>query len=258
MIRVENVRFAYPGANDAALAGATLSVPDGGYVAFLGANGSGKSTMARLLNGLAIAEEGVVEVDGWNLAVEAHHPWVRRRLQVVFQNPENQAVGLTIGEDLAFGLANLGVPRDQFVQRIGDALDAVGWSVPWDRPVHQLSGGEKQKLALASVLVLEPRHLVLDEPTAFLDPRSRREFLSALHRARHERGFSLVHITHRLSEVWDADHWVLFHRGRTEGQQCPETWLRDPGFLGSRGLELPYDARLRLALDRQGVGVLWT
>jgi len=258
MIRVSQARFSYPGASGYALSGVDLTVDDGGYVALLGANGSGKSTLARLLNGLEVPDEGSVEVDGLDTAGPANRPLVRRRLQVVFQNPENQAVGLTVGEDLSFGLANFGVPREVFQPRIQAALDAVCWSVSLDRPVHRLSGGEKQKLALASVLVLEPRHLVLDEPTAFLDPRSRREFLDSLHGARQERGFSLVHITHRLTEVWDADQWVVFHQGRSEGQRTPDEWLRDRDFLESRGLELPYAARLQSALERRGLEALWT
>lgn len=258
MIRVVQARFSYPGASAPALAGVDLEVPDGGYVALLGANGSGKSTLARLLNGLEVADEGRVEVDGLDPALVAHRALVRRRLQVVFQNPENQAVGLTVGEDLAFGLANFGVPREVFGPRIQAAFDAVGWSIPLDRPVHQLSGGEKQKLALASVLVLEPRSLVLDEPTAFLDPRSRREFLGALRRARKDRGLSLVHITHRLGEVEDADQWAVFHQGRSVGQESPADWSEDPGYLEALGLEWPYEIRLQAALERRGWGAEWT
>ena len=254
MIRVTQADFSYPGAIRPALSGIDLEIGDGEYVAFLGANGSGKSTLARLLNGLEVPHSGWVEVDG--LDTRRDGLLVRQRLQLVFQNPEEQAVGLTVGEDLAFGLANLGVAREDFSRRIDEALTAVGWTVSTDSPVHRLSSGEKQKLALASVLVLEPRHLVLDEPTAFLDPRSRQEFLASLHRARQHRGFTLIHITHRLEDVLEAGRWLVFAAGRLEGDRSPEEWAQAPTFLQSRGVEPPFSHRLRDALKLSGVEVV--
>jgi len=258
MIRVLQAGFAYPGAARQALSGIDLTVGDGESLALLGANGSGKSTLCRLLNGLEVADSGLVEVDDLDLAEPANRLAVRQRLQVVFQNPENQAVGLTVGEDLAFGLINFGVPRSEFASRIEGVLASLRWSVPLDRPVHRLSGGEKQKLALAAVLILEPRHLVLDEPTSFLDPRSRREFLASLHAARSHRPFSLIHITHRLEDVLDVDRWVVFAGGRLVGDRSPAEWI-ESGELTQWGLELPYGVRLEQALLHRGLrDALWS
>lgn len=237
---LSDVRFGYDEGAAPVLDALDLTIPGGQRVALLGCNGSGKSTIARLLNGLLVPQRGRVEIDGLVTSEHSSLPDIRRLLQVVFQNPENQQVGLTIFEDVAFGLANISVPTGQMIDRVHEALAAVGLDLPIDRPLNSLSGGQLQRVALASVMALRPRYLVLDEVTSMLDPESRGHVLESMRRAHRSGGVGLVQITHHLDEVEDADRLVVLRNGRVEADGRPEDILGDHALLAEAGLEAPY------------------
>jgi energy-coupling factor transport system ATP-binding protein len=263
MIRVNNVSYSYSEEVELvsgryALRNVTLDIPGGAYVAFMGSNGSGKSTLARMMNGLLKPMEGFVTVDGLDTRDVGTRKDLRRIVQLVFQNPENQIVGVTLEDDIAFGLSNIGYPQRDMPMRIEWALKQVGLDGRQRQSVFELSGGEKQKLALASVLALSPRYIILDEATSMLDTASREQFLQTLHLIRASMGFGLIHITHHFGEVWGAEHLVLFRDGVVESAGTPEYLLNDPDLLAVCGIELPYLAQISANLRRGGVDLpLW-
>lgn len=251
---LRDVSFSYDEDAAPALDAFSLVVPDGQRVAVLGCNGSGKSTLARLLNGLLVPQRGTVEVDSLATNEPANLPSVRRSLQVAFQNPENQQVGLTVFEDVAFGLANITVPTDEMVQRVREALAEVGLPLALDRPLASLSGGQLQRVALASVLALRPRYLVLDEVTSMLDPESRSHVLDSVRRAHAGGRISVIQITHHLDEVEDADRLVVLRDGRIAADGPPPGILGDHGLLAAAGLEPPYRWRLPSTVGKKTPG----
>ncbi|MBY9078102.1 ATP-binding cassette domain-containing protein [Paenibacillus sp. HN-1] len=260
MIQIHGVSFDYHDVNEEdnagrkpALSNVTLDIVSGEFVALLGRNGSGKSSLTRLLNGIEAPYKGEVLVDGLSTDDQAAIPAIRRLVQIVFQNPENQQVGLTVGEDIAFGLSNIGWPHEEMSDRISWAIHLVGLNAPEDRPVSDLSGGEKQKLALAAVLALAPSYLILDEATSMLDPAARRQFVATLHEVRREHPFTLIYITHHLEEVMDADRWVIFREGEIAASGTPDELATDPERLSDCGLELPYTRQLSEWLRLKGV-----
>ncbi|XID94066.1 ATP-binding cassette domain-containing protein [Paenibacillaceae bacterium WGS1546] len=261
MIRINGVSFSYNACSGEeqgvsyALRRVNLDIRDNEFIAFLGPNGSGKSSLSRLLNGIETPTEGTIEIDGLRTDDAAALVDIRRKVQIVFQNPENQQVGITVGEDIAFGLSNRGWPRETMPERIRWALEAVGLDADEDRPVARLSGGEKQKLALAAVMAIDPEVLILDEATSMLDPGGRRDFLNALAQTRERKPFSLIYITHHLEEVLAADRWALFSRGELAAVGQPEELWTRRELLGECGLELPYLRRLALEFGGRGFPV---
>lgn len=241
MIRLEAITFSYdPGYSPTILKGIDTSIREQEMVGILGRNGSGKSTLARLLNGLLLPTTGRVEVEGAATSDASSLPAVRRAVQMVFQNPESQQVGATVFEDIAFGLANIGVPTDTVADRVAEALETVGLDVEPGREVDTLSGGQLQRLALASTLALRPRLLLLDEATSMLDVGSRRQFLETIHRLREALGLGVVHITHDLSDIESADRLVVLDDGRIIAEGTPREVFADAATLERAGLELPY------------------
>ncbi|REK74462.1 ATP-binding cassette domain-containing protein [Paenibacillus paeoniae] len=238
-----------------ALSHISLTIAAGEFVAFLGRNGSGKSSLSRLLNGIELPTEGTVSVEGHVTSDKAALSAVRRIVQIVFQNPENQQVGITVGEDIAFGLSNIGWPQHDIANRVAWAINLVGLDADEDRPVSNLSGGEKQKLALAAVLALAPRCLILDEATSMLDPVARRQFVATLHEVRKQYPFTLIYITHHLEEVTDADRWLLFRAGKVVASGTPNVLAQDTRLLEDCGLELPYYWKLAGLLRESGISV---
>ncbi|AET61238.1 ABC transporter related protein [Paenibacillus terrae HPL-003] len=238
-----------------ALSHISLSIAPGEFIAFLGRNGSGKSSLSRLLNGIEQPTAGIITVEGHSTSDHAAIPDIRRAVQIVFQNPENQQVGITVGEDIAFGLSNIGWPQHDIRNRIAWAISLVGLDADEERPVTNLSGGEKQKLALASVLALAPRYLILDEATSMLDPVARRQFVETLHKVRRQHPFTLIYITHHLEEVVDADRWVLFRSGELAASGTPEELEQNVSLLEDCGLELPYTRRLAILLRQSGLPI---
>jgi energy-coupling factor transport system ATP-binding protein len=227
------------------------TIDPGEYVALIGPNGSGKSTLARMLNGLLVPTEGRVRVKGIPTDAPEKLWTVRQAVGMVFQNPENQHVAPTVREDVAFGLENLGLSREEMLRRIEEALEAVGLRGMEERLVHQLSGGQKQLLAIAGVIAMRPEAIVLDESTSMLDPAARYRVLEVVQRL-NKSGIALIHITHSAEEAARAGRVTVLDRGRIVLDGPPEEiFLRDEE-LRHLGLEVPVLAELTGRLRRRG------
>jgi len=258
MIRLDKVSLTYhPGSEDEvhALTDVDLTIDRGEFVAVVGANGSGKSTLAQLFNALLLPTSGSVRVDGL-LTSDPNALWeIRRRVGMVFQNPDNQLVATTVEEDVAFGPENLGIDPDEIGVRLDRALRAVGLEAFRHRPPHRLSGGQKQRVAIAGVLAMQPDVIVLDEPTAMLDPRGRRDVLATVRRLHREAGITVIYITHFMDEAAAADRVVVLDRGRVACDDVPGRVFRDRALLERAGLDEPPLVQLAGALRRRGVPV---
>ena len=237
MFRLENVTYEYqPGVQ--ALSDVSLHIPKGCWAAIIGANGSGKSTLARHLNGLLTATAGRVLVDGRDVNEYANVQQLRRRVGIVFQNPDNQIVGNSVEEDVAFGPENLGLPRDEIRRRITGALRMVGLVGREKEDPATLSGGQKQRLAIAGALAMQPDALILDEATAMLDPVGAAEVLQVL-RQLHAGGMTIVMITHSMAEVAEAELAVVMAGGRLQLAAPPADVFRNDKELAGWHIELP-------------------
>lgn len=252
LIRVEAVSFDYEVGDRRirALSDVSLSVQPGEVLAIVGANGSGKSTLARHLNALLLPDEGQVWVKGWNTRDQDHRWDIRRTVGMVFQNPESQLVATTIEEEVAFGPENLGLPRGEILRRVEDALVSVGLAAERGRNPQFLSAGQKQRLAMAGVLALEPECIVLDEATAMLDPAGRVSVLEVL-KGLQAQGRTIVLITHLMAEVAQASRVVVLSKGRVAADAAPRQLFRRGGDLQRWGLALPSAAALARALSRE-------
>jgi energy-coupling factor transport system ATP-binding protein len=248
------VTFTYPGAAEPALREVSFALAPGECLAVLGANGSGKSTLAQLANGLFMPQEGSVVVDGVPSAEFPDSFAVRSRVGVVFQNPDDQIVGTVVEEDVAFGPENLGVHPAVMRGRVDRALARTGLTGLERREPHLLSGGQKQRLAIAGILALEPDYLVLDEPTAMLDPRGRVDVLSILEELRSD-GRGLVHITHHVADIATADRVLVLAAGSVRFLGNPEELLGHPDHLRELGLAVPPVIELAEELRRLGAVV---
>ena len=238
-----------------ALDAVSLAIYRGEFVAVLGANGSGKSTLARHLNALLLPDAGQVLVDGLDTR-DAQRVWsVRERVAMVFQNPDNQIVAAVVEEDVAFGPENVGLPPAEIRRRVSDALAEVGLTELRRRAPSALSGGQKQRLAIAGALALRPACLVLDEPTAMLDPAGRQEVLATVRRLRAESGMTVVYITHAMDEAALADRVIVLSRGQVALTGTPREVLTRPDLLGPLGLEPPPAAVAAERLRRAGLGL---
>jgi energy-coupling factor transport system ATP-binding protein len=240
----DNLTFSYPGSERAALANVTFELRVGEYAGVVGPNGGGKSTLLRLINGLLRADSGNVQVADLNPATEPY--LVRRRVGMLFQNPENGLVAPFVEDDVAFGLENLGVEREEMRERVREAIRAVGLEGYERREPHTLSGGEKQRVALAGLLALDPEVLLLDEPTSMLDAAGRREVLERLEELRGAR--TVVHVTHQVDELLDADRVLVLNAGKLVADVSPERLVSDPDLLRENRLALPTTLRLAAAL----------
>jgi energy-coupling factor transport system ATP-binding protein len=243
-VSCERVSFSYPGSGRPALSGVSLDLRQGEYVGVVGPNGGGKSTLVRLLNGLLKPDSGRVLVSGRDPATEPFE--VRKHLGVLFQNPENGLVAPFVEDDVAFGLENLGVPREEMRERVARAIRTVGLEGFERREPHTLSGGEKQRVALAGLLVAEPEILVLDEPTSMLDSAGRMEVLKYLHALQSER--TVLHVTHHLEELTGADRIYVLNGGELVADEIPERFFSNAELLRENRLVLPVVPRLALGL----------
>jgi energy-coupling factor transport system ATP-binding protein len=243
-VSCDNLVFSYPGSELLALAGVSLELRAGEYVGVVGPNGGGKSTLLRLINGLLRTDSGNVRVGGLDPASEPY--LVRRRVGMLFQNPENGLVAPFVEDDVAFGLENLGVERTEMRRRVREAIRAVGLEGYERREPHTLSGGEKQRVALAGLLALDPEVLFLDEPTSMLDAAGRAEVLERLVALRGSR--TVVHVTHHLDELLDADRVLVLNAGKLVTDVSPERLVTDPVLLRENRLALPTTLRLAAAL----------
>ena len=258
ILKTENLTFRYTTAEGAAptvLDGLTLSVRRGEFVAVLGHNGSGKSTLAKHFNAILLPSGGKAYVDGMDTCDENLLLDIRRRVGMVFQNPDNQIVASVVEEDVAFGPENLGVPSEEIRARVDSALAAVGMTEYARHAPHLLSGGQKQRVAIAGVLAMRPECIVLDEPTAMLDPAGRREVLDTVKRLNREQGITVVLITHHMDEAAQADRLIVMHDGHIMADDSPEQVFQNVDGLRSLGLEVPEPVALLYELRQAGVDV---
>ncbi|APC09627.1 energy-coupling factor transporter ATPase [Neomoorella thermoacetica] len=253
MIAIQGATYIYPGSTVPALERIDLAIEPGEFLAITGPNGSGKSTLARLLNGLLRPRQGRILVDGMDTGDDTALITIRRRVGMVFQDPDNQLVGATVAEDVAFGLENLGLPPAEIAKRVDLALRSVGLEDLAARPPHLLSGGQKQRLALAGVLAMEPRYLVLDEATAMLDPVAREEILEQVLRLRQEQGIAIILITHLMEEAVRADRMLIMKSGRIFWQGSPRELSYQERILAAAGLRLPAVIALAKSLRQGGI-----
>jgi energy-coupling factor transport system ATP-binding protein len=244
LVSTQNLTYSYPASGRAALADLTFELRAGEYVGVVGPNGGGKSTLVRLLNGLLRPDSGIVRIGELDPATEPY--LVRKRVGMLFQNPENGLVAPFVEDDVAFGLENLGVQRPVMRERVREAIRAVGLEGYERREPHTLSGGEKQRVALAGILALDPQILLLDEPTSMLDAAGRREVLSRLEGLRGAR--TILHVTHHLEELLDADRVLVLNAGRLVADVRPERLVSDAGLLKENRLMLPPTLRLAASL----------
>ena len=260
MLQTEHLTFAYPAeegesAPTAALEDVTLSVEKGSFVVVLGHNGSGKSTLAKQMNAVLLPCGGTVYVDGMDTKQEALLLEIRRRVGMVFQNPDNQIVANVVEEDVAFAPENLGIPTEEIRRRVDDALAAVGMSEFTRHAPHLLSGGQKQRVAIAGVIAMAPECVVLDEATAMLDPSGRREVLSAIRALNRERGITVVLITHHMDEALNADRLIVMNDGRLAMDGTPAEVFTQVEALRAMGLAAPDTVELLYGLRQGGMDV---
>lgn len=254
MIDVRDLRFAYEdgeGLSATVLDGLNLSIEDGSFVALLGHNGCGKSTLAKHFNAMLLPVGGSVLIRDMDTADEKEKYRIRSTVGLVLQNPDNQLVSTVVEEDVAFGPENLGVPPEEIRVRVKNALDAVGMWEYRDHATHKLSGGQKQRIAIAGVLAMQPDCLVLDEPTAMLDPRGRREVMDTICRLNRERGMTVVLITHYMEEAVLADRVVVMNEGAIVADGTPHEVFSHVDELRRIELDVPQPTELchRLRLD---------
>ena len=235
-----------------ALCGISLSIAAGEFVAVLGANGSGKSTLARHLNALLLPSTGTCRVCGWDTKDEARRWDIRQEVSMVFQNPDNQLIAAVVADDVAFGPENLGVPPAEIRARVQDALALVGMESYAQAAPHLLSGGQKQRIAIAGAIAMQTHCLVLDEPTAMLDPRGRAEVLRAVERLHDEQSMTIVYITHFMEEAIAADRIVLMEAGQVVMDGTPREIFAQPEKVRALGLDVPLAADLAEHLRRGG------
>ena len=235
-----------------ALRGVTLSIGAGEFDAVLGANGSGKSTLARHLNALLLPSEGHCYVRGMDTRDEALRWDIRQEVSMVFQNPDNQLIAAVVADDVAFGPENLGVPPAEIRRRVADALALVGMGRYTQAAPHLLSGGQKQRIAIAGAIAMQTHALVLDEPTAMLDPRGRAEVLSAVERLHEEQGMTIVYITHFMEEAIAADRIVLMDAGQVVMDGTPREIFSQAEKVRALGLDVPLAADIAERLRRGG------
>ena len=235
-----------------ALCGISLSIAAGEFVAVLGANGSGKSTLARHLNALLLPSAGTCRVCGWNTKDEARRWDIRQEVSMVFQNPDNQLIAAIVADDVAFGPENLGVPPTEIRTRVQDALALVGMELYAQAAPHLLSGGQKQRIAIAGAIAMQTHCLVLDEPTAMLDPRGSAEVLRAVKKLHEEQGMTIVYITHFMEEAIAADRIVLMDAGRVVMDGTPHEVFSQSEKVRALGLDIPLAADLAEHLRRGG------
>ena len=259
MTETKALEYAYPAEEGAepvlALRGVDTAIEKGSFVVVLGHNGSGKSTFAKCLNAILLPCGGKVYVEGMDTQDEACLLEIRRRVGMVFQNPDNQIVANVVEEDVAFAPENLGVPTEEIRRRVDDALAAVDMTAFMTHAPHLLSGGQKQRVAIAGVIAMEPECIVLDEATAMLDPAGRREVLDTVRRLNRERGITVVLITHHMAEAQDADRVIVMNDGLVAMDGTPAQVFAQVETLHSFGLAAPDTVELLYALRQAGLPV---
>lgn len=248
-IRVDNVSFSYD--DNRVLNNISLSVQEGEFVALLGHNGCGKSTMAKLFNVLLSPQSGTVTIDGITAETEDDIYEIRSRVGLVLQNPDNQLVATVVEEDVAFGPENLGVPPQEIRRRVDSALKAVDMYEYRSHAPHKLSGGQKQRVAIAGIIAMEPRCIVLDEPTAMLDPKGRQEVMDTIRRLNKSMGITIVLITHYMDEAVQADRVIVMDKGSILTQGTPRQVFSKTELLKEHSLDVPQSVELMYTLKNK-------
>lgn len=257
MLQTDKLSFTYPAeegqsAATTALDNVSLTIEKGSFVVVLGHNGSGKSTLAKHMNAVLLPSGGTVYVEGMDTKDEALLLEIRRRVGMVFQNPDNQIVANVVEEDVAFAPENLGIPSAEIRRRVDDALESVGMAEFVRHAPHLLSGGQKQRVAIAGVLAMRPRCVVLDEPTAMLDPVGRNEVISTIHELNEKFGVTVLLITHHMREAITADRVVVMNDGKVIADDMPKKVFSQVELLKSVGLTVPETTELMYQLNKQG------
>ena len=259
LIKFENVSFKYPDTeleeNNFAVNNVSLEIEKGDFVAILGHNGSGKSTMAKLMNLILTADSGKIFIDGKDITVDELTDddvfEVRKKIGMVFQNPDNQIVATVVEEDVAFGPENLGVEPSEIRKRVDEALSIVNMKEYARHAPHKLSGGQKQRIAIAGTIAMKPACIIFDESTAMLDPLGRKEVMSTIHRLNKEEGITIVLITHYMNEAVQADKVIVMKNGSVYLEGTPNSVFSQPDRLWGAGLEVPQSVELIDRLNKE-------
>lgn len=252
LVELKHVSFKYDAEAGYALHNVSFNIWKGEWLAIVGHNGSGKSTLAKLLNGLHFPLEGSITVGGIPLTEET--VWeTRRKIGMVFQNPDNQFVGTTVQDDVAFGLENHGIERNDMVQRVAQSLEKVKMEQFLNQEPHHLSGGQKQRVAIAGVIALRPDIIILDESTSMLDPRGREEVLETVRELKQDYHMTVISITHDLEEAAKADRIVVMNRGQLYREGTPEEIFQMDEELVKLGLDIPFPVKLSKILREKGL-----
>lgn len=252
LVTIDGVSFSYEGQQTPALKNITFDILEGEWLAIVGHNGSGKSTLAKLLNGLQFPQQGKIAVCGTELT-EATVWDVRKNVGMVFQNPDNQFVGTTVRDDVAFGLENHGVPREIMVERVQTSLDKVQMGTFLNQEPHHLSGGQKQRVAIAGVIALQPAIIILDEATSMLDPRGRAEVIATVRELKDRERITVISITHDLEEAAKADRIIVMNKGELYREGTPEQIFEMDEELVKLGLDIPFPVKMSKLLRHKGV-----
>ena len=255
IIEMKNITFRYqvedtiPALNDV-----SLSIHQGEWIAIIGHNGSGKSTLAKTINGLLLPESGTIEINGQE--VNEKNIWdIRRNVGMVFQNPDNQFVGSTVEDDVAFGLENQGIPRKEMLVRVKESLEQVRMAEFMKKEPSRLSGGQKQRVAIAGIVALRPNVIILDEATSMLDPEGRLEVIATVKKIKEENNLTVLSITHDIDEAANANRIFVMKKGELIQEGTPEEIFSAGEKLIELGLDLPFPERLKAALKQSGLKV---
>ena len=255
VISIKNIHFNYQDQDTReALSDVSLDVYEGEWLAIIGHNGSGKSTLAKMMNGLLEASSGEIYIDGQLLTEESVYE-ARRKVGMVFQNPDNQFVGTTVEDDIAFGLENIGMPRDEMIEKINASLEMVRMSQFKEKEPARLSGGQKQRVAIAGMIALAPKVVILDEATSMLDPQGRYEVISTIQQLHKEKGITVISITHDLDEAAQADRVLLMEGGKVNRIGKPSEIFEMGTELVDKGLDVPFSEKLKAVLKEKGLNV---
>lgn len=255
IIEIKDLCFSYPKAPKKTLNNINLQIKAGQWVALIGHNGSGKSTLAKAIDGLLVPQSGQIFVDGQLLDAQSVLE-IRKKIGMVFQNPDNQFVGADVEGDIAFGLENQGIERSEMVKRVNEALKAVDMQAFAKHEPVRLSGGQKQRVAIAGVLALQPKIVIFDESTSMLDPKGRHEIIDLMRKLNQEKGFTVISITHDIDEAALADRVIVLDDGVIVADDQPAKIFARGQELIELGLDVPYPEKLKQALKNNGVEVL--
>ncbi len=259
IIRTENLCFSYKSGDEEnpviteVLKNINLDIKKGEFVSILGHNGSGKSTLAKHFNAILLPSSGKVYIDGIDTSDESRLFDIRKRAGMVFQNPDNQIVASIVEEDVAFALENMGVPYEEMRKRVDDALESVGMYEYRFHSPNQLSGGQKQRVAIAGIIAMRPECIILDEPTAMLDPHGRREVMKTIKNLNKEYGITIVLITHYMNEAVESDRVIVIDRGEIILDDIPENVFSQAEKMKSIGLDIPQTSELIYLLGKEGI-----